>query len=229
MSNLIACLRKGKLSIIVYGNDMARSTRCGHVHTLFVRFVHVAKCTINGLSRRIVMTGPVINVVDSKTHIEESGEHFAYSMTELASALGAKAIGANLTRIPPGKAAFPFHHHHGNEEHFFVISGSGVLRISHETHDIKKNDYIVNLPGGPDHAHQLINTGNDELVFLAISTRIVPEVVGYPDSGKTGVRTDSLAEKSSRFIVPDSSRNTRGYWDGEDGSQVLEIVSKNQT
>jgi len=174
------------------------------------------------------MTKPVINVVDAKTRTEASGEHFGFSMTELAGTLSAKAIGANLTRIPPGKAAFPFHHHYGNEEHFFAISGLGVLRTSHETHDIGENDYIVSLPGGPDHAHQLINTGRDELVFLAVSTRIIPEVVGYPDSEKTGVRADSLDEESSRFLVSDSSRNAMDYWDGEDGNQVSVIVSQRQ-
>jgi len=175
------------------------------------------------------MTRPVINIADARTHTETSGQHFGYSMTELASALGAKAIGANLTRIPPGKAAFPFHHHYGNEEHFFITSGLGVLRIGDETHDIKANDYIVNLPGGPDRSHQLINTSCDELVFLAISTRIVPEVVGYPDSGKSGIRADSLDEESSRFLVSDSSRNTVGYWDDEEGNQVLAIVSERQS
>ncbi len=174
------------------------------------------------------MTKPVINVADAKTHTDASGEHFGYSKTELASALGATAIGANLTRILPGKAAFPIHHHYGNEEHFFVISGSGILRTSHEMHDIRQNDYIVSLPGGPDHAHQLINTGRDELVFLAVSTRIFPEVVGYPDSGKTGVRANSLDEESSRFLVSDSSRNAMDYWDGEDGKQVSVIVSQRQ-
>ncbi len=92
------------------------------------------------------MAKVVINVADAETHTETSGEYFGYSMTELASALGAKAIGANLTRVPPGKAAFPFHHHYGNEEHFFVISGSGVLRANDDTHDIREHDYIVHWP-----------------------------------------------------------------------------------
>ena len=174
------------------------------------------------------MTRPIINIANARTHTDASGEHFGYSMTELASALGAKAIGANLTCIPPGKAAFPFHHHYGNEEHFFIISGSGILRIGGETHDIGENDYIVNLPGGPDHAHQLINTGRAELVFLAISSRIVPEVVGYPDSSKTGVRAESLAEESSRFLVSDSLRGKVSYWDNENGEQVAAIVSRRQ-
>ena len=73
------------------------------------------------------MSKPLINAADAETHSEKHGAHFEYSMTELSHALGAKAIGANLTRVPPGKAAFPFHHHAANEEHFFVISGSGIL------------------------------------------------------------------------------------------------------
>ena len=174
------------------------------------------------------MTRPIINISNARTHTGTSGEHFGFSMTELASALGARAIGANITRIPPGKAAFPIHHHHANEEHFFIISGSGVLRTIDETHDIGEDDYIVNLPGGPDHAHQLINTGRDELVFLAISTQVVPEVVGYPDSSKTGVRVDALDEESSRFLVSDSLRGEVSYWDDEDGEQVAAIVSRPQ-
>ena len=48
------------------------------------------------------MAKPIINVADAETHTANNGEYFGYSMTELAGALGAMAIGANLTRVPPG-------------------------------------------------------------------------------------------------------------------------------
>lgn len=171
------------------------------------------------------MPKPVINLAEVETHSGESGAHFAYSMTELSLPLGARRIGANVTRIPPGKAAFPFHHHHGNEEHFFILSGSGVLRLAEGLHEVKPQDYIVNLPGGPESAHQLINTGEEDLVFLAISTSRVPEIVGYPDSGKTGARPSSLDQDDHRFILPDSAKNTVAYWDGEAGEEVAAIVA----
>lgn len=174
------------------------------------------------------MTGPVINVADAETHTMENGEHFGFAMTELAGPLGAKMIGANLTRVPPGKAAFPYHHHYGNEEHFFVLSGSGVLRLADQVFEVKKHDYIVNLPGGPNRAHQLINTGETDLVYLAISTGIVPEVVGYPDSGKTGVRPASLDDDPSRFLVSDAARNAIDYWDREDGERVAAILAEHR-
>jgi uncharacterized cupin superfamily protein len=169
------------------------------------------------------MSTPIANVADAPRHDGSHAPAFAYSMTELAGPAGGRAIGANLTRVPPGKAAFPFHHHRANEEHFFILSGTGVVRIGPAAHAVKAHDYLVHLPGGAEHAHQLINTGEEDLVYLAISTRIVPEVVGYPDSAKTGVRTD--AAEGSRFLIPDAVRNTAGYWDGEDGQRVREIIA----
>jgi uncharacterized cupin superfamily protein len=171
------------------------------------------------------MMKPMINVSEAATHTGSSGEYFAYSMTELGGALGAQAIGANITRVPPGKAAFPFHHHHANEEHFFVLSGAGVLRHGADLHAVKKNDYIVNLPGGPERAHQLINTGVEDLVYLAISTSAIPDVCGYPDSSKTSVRTAPYEEPNSRFLISDASKDTVGYWEREDGRRVAQILA----
>ena len=79
-------------------------------------------------------------------------------------------------------------------------------------------------PGGPEAAHQLVNTGTEDLVYLAISTLQLPDVVGYPDSGKTGVRTGTGPEPGARFIVHDEARGRAGYWDGEDGGRVTEIL-----
>jgi uncharacterized cupin superfamily protein len=169
------------------------------------------------------MKKPLINVADAPMHSDTGGSHFASSMIELAAPLGARSIGANITRVPPGKAAFPFHHHHANEEHFFVLSGSGVLRWGSDTYAVKPHDYIVNVPGGPEHGHQLINTGGEDLVYLAISTRVLPEVVGYPDSQKTGVRTGW--DLPGRFLVTDSDKNSVSYWEGEGGEHVAALAA----
>jgi uncharacterized cupin superfamily protein len=171
------------------------------------------------------MKKPVLNVADAQIHAGKSGSHFEYSMAEVAEGLGARSIGANVTRVPSGKAAFPLHHHYANEEHFFILSGTGVLRVGAETFDVKPQDYVVNLPGGPETAHQLVNTGSEDLVYLAISTAMRPEVVGYPDSGKTGVRTTFDESPASRFLMQDLAKNTVGYWDGENGEVVARIVA----
>jgi uncharacterized cupin superfamily protein len=170
------------------------------------------------------MKRPLINVAEALLDSGQSGEHFEFTMAELGESLGAQAIGANVTRVPPGKAAFPLHHHYVNEEHFFILSGKGVLRVGAETFLVKPQDYIVNLPGGPETAHQLVNTGSEDLVYLAISTALLPEVVGYPDSGKTGVRFSFERTREARFLVSDASKDAVEYWEGEDGAEVARIV-----
>ena len=167
---------------------------------------------------------PILNLADAPRHEGSHGEQFAYSWTALAAPLGARTIGANVTRVPPGKAAFPLHHHHANEEHFFVLSGHGTLRIGERTWPVRAHDYVVCVAGGPATAHQLVNTGDEDLVYLAVSTMALPDVVGYPDSGKTGVRVGP--EPGARFLVEDRRKGDVGYWDGEDGSPVRALLTR---
>lgn len=173
---------------------------------------------------------PVLNIADAEcSYTLKHGEHFEMRGAPLAELLGATSIGANLTTVPPGKAAFPFHHHYANEEHFFIVRGGGVLRYGTETYAVKSGDYIVNPAGGPEHAHQLINTGSEDLVYLALSTQQAPEVVGYPDSGKTGVRPLPYGTPGGkRYLIPDAQLEKSDYWDGEDGSQMRAALNKDQ-
>lgn len=166
---------------------------------------------------------PILNVDEGATLTVGHGDAFAARVTPLAERLGATQIGANITAVPPGHAPYPCHHHYANEEHFFVLSGSGTLRFGADTFPLRAGDYVYTPPGGPEVAHQFINTGTEELVFLAISTKRLPEVVGYPDSAKTGVRTSSERD-SGRFLVEDRHRDAMGYWDGEDGAAVHRIA-----
>jgi len=169
---------------------------------------------------------PILNLADAPTRDEAHGDRFESHMTQLAAPLGAKTIGANVTRVPPGKAAFPFHHHYANEEHFFILGGTGTLRLGAATHPVKPNDYIVTPAGGPETAHQLINTGREDLVYLAISTKITPEVAGYPDSGKTGIMPAPWGQPPPPFLVMDANKGDVSYWDGEDGRAVGAVVGK---
>jgi uncharacterized cupin superfamily protein len=167
---------------------------------------------------------PTRNIWDAESTQHGHGGHFEARTAPLADRLGAKQIGANVTRVPPGKAAWPFHHHFANEEHFFIVRGTGTLRLGAATHPVKPGDYIVSPAGGPELAHQLINTGAEELVYLALSTKLSPEVVGYPDTGKTGVGTLAPDGSRQRFLVEDRLRDTKAYWEGEDGAAIRAIT-----
>jgi uncharacterized cupin superfamily protein len=137
-----------------------------------------------------------------------AAERFEARFGSVGVAIGAQKLGYNVTVVPPGKRAFPFHSHRVNEEMFFILEGGGEIRIGDARHPVKKGDFIACPPGGPETAHQIINTGSVELRYLAVSTKMTPEIAEYPDSKKFGLLADGF-----RFVSrPDQSI---GYWDGE--------------
>jgi uncharacterized cupin superfamily protein len=171
------------------------------------------------------MTKPVINI--DEVAIEErppffqpngpAAERFGSRSGAIGTRIGARLLGYNITAVAPGKRAFPLHNHHANEEMFFVLQGTGELRIGKERYPIRKGDFIASPPGGPEHAHQMINTGDDELRYIAVSTMIVPETVEYPDSGKIATYSRQTAPDGSMRIVRQIGRpeSSVDYWDGE--------------
>jgi len=120
--------------------------------------------------------------------------------------------------VPPGKRAFPFHNHRINEEMFFVIEGTGDIRIGQATYPIRAGDVIACPPGGKETAHQIVNTGTTELRYLAISTKVSPEIAEYPDTGKFGVLAEFSAGadgKPQMFRYIGRESLAVGYWEGE--------------
>ncbi|WP_170151687.1 cupin domain-containing protein [Trinickia caryophylli] len=171
------------------------------------------------------MMKPVVNIAD----IELSPRPAAYappeSMNEryggvrmgmIGRAIGARKLGCNVTAVPPGRRAFPFHNHRVNEEMFFVLEGTGEVRIGSETHPIRAGDIVACPPGGPETAHQIVNTGESELKYLAVSTMVTPEIAEYPDSGKFGVLAEFAGEGGApptffRFVSRADAG--LGYWE----------------
>ena len=112
------------------------------------------------------------------------GGAFAHSRKSFTHATEGEKLGCSLFRVLPGKAAFPAHLHHANEEAIYILAGQGTLRLGDQRHSVGPGDYIALPPGRT--AHQLLNSGEEPLEYLCLSTMIQPEVVEYPDSGKVG-------------------------------------------
>jgi uncharacterized cupin superfamily protein len=169
---------------------------------------------------------PFLNIAEVETFPSGHGELFAARHGLLSRPLGGSKIGATVTRVEPGHAAFPLHHHHGSEEHFFIVSGTGVLRHGTETYPVRPGDYIVHPPGGPEHAHQLVNDGAEPLVYLSLGAMVAPEVVGYPDSGKLGVSTTTWPQPGLRFMARTEGLGAIDYWDGEEGAPIRQLLER---
>ncbi len=163
------------------------------------------------------MPRPILNL-DELDYIEQKhGERYDARLGPIAIRLGAKRLGARVTILPPGKRAFPFHCHHANEELFLVLSGSGTLRYGSEEHALRAGDVILTPAGGPETAHQIVNTSGAELRLLCVSTMVEPDVCEYPDSGKFAVlespQPGSAQQGRTWAAVP--ARAKVDYWDGE--------------
>jgi uncharacterized cupin superfamily protein len=162
---------------------------------------------------------PIVNIDALEYRPWEHGERFAARIGDVAAKIGAQKLGYNVTVVPPGRRAFPAHSHVVNEEMFFVIEGEGELRVGEARYPIRAGDIIACPPGGPETAHQIVNTSSAEIRYLAVSTMLSPEAVEYPDSKKFGVRwslppgTDGKA-RSVRFLGR-MEDGISDYWDGE--------------
>jgi uncharacterized cupin superfamily protein len=133
------------------------------------------------------MPKPILNIDDVVFDDIEDNGRFTSRRGQISDHIGAQQLGYNLTVLPPGKTQCPFHSHHSEEEMFFIIEGEGELRFGDQRYPIRKHDVICCPPGGPEVAHQIINTGKDTMRYLSLSTLSEIEACEYPDSKKVMV------------------------------------------
>ena len=91
----------------------------------------------------------------------------------------------SLVRIPPGKESFVYHAHHREEEWIYILTGNGSARIDDENFDIDQGDFM-GFPTGV--AHHLVNTGDDDLVYLMGGEHADMEVADFPDLDRRMIR-----------------------------------------
>lgn len=121
---------------------------------------------------------------------------FASVDQELSVALGRKPDSLDLLerhpfdveicRVPPGKAACPFHSHSAQWEFYHVISGRGQVRDARGLTAVEPGDVFLFKPG---EVHQILNDGTEDLVLYIVADNPIGESCHYPDSGKWLVRS----------------------------------------
>jgi uncharacterized cupin superfamily protein len=169
---------------------------------------------------------PIINVADvslAPTAPEfaptgPAAERFEAKTGAIGTRIGAEKLGYNITAVPPGKRAWPFHNHPAKEEMFFVLQGCGEVRIGEARYPIRKGDIIACPAGGKETAHQIINTGTDELRYLAVSTEHSLEMAQYPDSGKFALKAEFGTAPDGtpqRFLFVGQGTQSVDFWERE--------------
>ena len=124
------------------------------------------------------MTGPVLNLDDVAIQTTTpagspqgaAAERYDLRWGEIASRIGARKLGYNLTVVAPGKRACPFHSHRSDEEMFFILEGTGELRYlavsTMEPMEIceypdsgKFGVFADGVPGADDQSHRFRHIG----------------------------------------------------------------------
>lgn len=86
-----------------------------------------------------------------------------------------------LVRLPAGATNFPQHQHLAQWEFFAILSGRGTVRCGDDEHSVRAGDHFLQAPGV---AHQIVNTGEEDLVYYVIANNPPVDVSYYPRTNK---------------------------------------------
>jgi uncharacterized cupin superfamily protein len=123
--------------------------------------------------------------VFSETFSMERGDLRAELVADKA---GAEQLGGTLYELAPGADGMPLHVHHGMEELAVVIAGTPTLRTLDGEFELMAGD-VVAFPRGRRGAHTLVNRSDAPARYLMLSTKVMPEIVEYPELGTVRVLT----------------------------------------
>lgn len=105
---------------------------------------------------------------------------------------------ANFVELEPGNYAYGYHYHEANEEVFYIISGTGVIRTNDGDIQVKAGD-VIGFPTGKKGAHVIRNESkNEKLVYIDFGTAQLPEIAHLPDFNKImviGKEVNSVYDK----------------------------------
>jgi uncharacterized cupin superfamily protein len=157
----------------------------------------------------------IINLDDVPLSNSGNGKSFVSRIGRIGPLLESTGLGCSLTIVPPGKRAWPFHRHQVTHEMFYVLAGTGEYRIDGDTLPLRAGD-LVAAPAGKE-AHQIVNTSDAELRYLAFSTIGEVDIVEYPDSGKmaaaAGIKNADYRTASYKGV---GRLQPADYFDGEE-------------
>ena len=106
----------------------------------------------------------------SVVHVEDvEGEGPGGMVRKVRRALGAQAFGVNYFRFPPNQTGRQHDHKDSNQEEvYFVIRGSGTMRIGEDEISLRPGTFVRVDP----RASRVPSSGADGLEFLAVGAPV---------------------------------------------------------
>ena len=109
---------------------------------------------------------------------------------------GSENMGARLWRMPP-MSANTLHKHIRSEEFYFVLEGTGRLRVGDETLTVPKHGGVH---VGPEQLRQVFNDTNDDVLWLIIGA---PEEIEFLQGSKSAIDLSSFYPTNPTQLPPE--------------------------
>lgn len=117
----------------------------------------------------------------------------------LGDLVGMTSIGVHLVRVEPGAQSTQFHSHQVDEEFLYILSGHGTAEIGEENYAIEAGDFMGftanSLP------HNLINTSDEDLVYLMCGNRNHIDICDYPRIRRRMYRVNGRKEYADLDVL----------------------------
>ena len=109
---------------------------------------------------------------------------------------GSENMGARLWRMPP-MSANTLHKHIRTEEFYFVLEGTGRMRIGEETVTVPRYGGVL---VGPDQLRQVFNDTEDEVLWLIIGA---PEEMEFLQGSKSQMDLSLIYPSDPKQLPPE--------------------------
>ncbi len=106
---------------------------------------------------------------------------------------GSENLGARLWRLPP-KSANTLHKHIRSEEFYFVLEGTGRIRVGDETLTVPKYGGVL---VGPEQLRQVFNDTDDEVLWLIVGA---PEELEFLQGWKSKIDLSMIYPMDSKEL-----------------------------
>jgi uncharacterized cupin superfamily protein len=123
-------------------------------------------------------------------------------------------LGMSVIELFPGQTQCPYHFHHGNEELILVLLGRPTLRTPDGEDELEPGD-TVHFPRGPAGAHQVVNRSGEPARYVVVDTKVSPELVEYPDSGKFAAMARTESQRGGPIWTVHLIDGEVDFFDGE--------------
>ncbi len=130
------------------------------------------------MKNKNIFTKSEIDCLDEAKFVHPFNEKAIRNTKSIGDLAGLSKIGIHLVRVEPGDETTQHHNHERSDEFVYILSGTAMLELGDETHDLSAGDFVGFPANGA--AHSMKNTGSSDFVYLMGGNRVDTDCCNYP-------------------------------------------------